>query len=719
MPQDLSGSSRSYFVGSDIGGTFTDVVVLDDSGRIAHAKSSSTPPRFEKGLLAALEEAAGGLGATLGTLLSRTRVFAHGCTVATNALVSRKGARVGVITTKGFEETLRIMRGSAYCQGLPVEDWYHKSTNERPFDIVSPDDIIGVVERTDKRGDELAPLDPAEVTSAARQLVEAGCEAIAVCFLWSHVNPAHEEAASDLIRAEWPDLIVDTSSATIRILGEYERFSTTAVSSYVRPPLQRYVEALGAELRDAGLEHRLLVMQASGGLTPAAKATARAVSVLHSGPVGGVAAALTIAKLTGLDEVVTADMGGTSFDVSVISEGQVRYTNRSFQERHVVAAPMVDVASIGAGGGSIASVAAGKLRVGPESAGALPGPVCYGRGGDVPTVTDANLLLGYVNPDFFLGGKMSISLDDTRRAMEEKVAAPLGMSVEEAAWSVHRVVNSHMVDLTRFYLVQRGYDPRDFIMFVFGGATGLHACRIADELGAKAAMVPLAGLATVLSAFGIANSDVLRVVSAANAMPFPPEDAAGLESLYSGLEAEARADLAEDGFTPEEMASTRAALMRYHLQLTDVEVELPAAALDGPTADEIMKRFDDRYARLYGEEAGFREAGRDLMGESVRAWGRTPKGRIEMSEDGGADPSYARKSDRTCYFGELGLADTAIYDGDKLQPGALLRGPAVLEMAGTTVVVIPGYTARYDGYRNVWLEKDASAGEEAGHHAGA
>ncbi len=709
--------TNEYYIGSDIGGTFTDVVVLDANGRVVQAKSSSTPPEFDKGLINALSEAAAALGTTLPSMLENTKVFAHGCTVATNVLVSRRGAKVGVITTKGFEETLGIMRGSAFCQGLPVEDWYHKSTNERPFEIVAPKNIIGVTERTDRYGKILAPLAKEEVLEAADQLItNYGCETIAICFLWSHVNQENEEKAASLILDKWPKMTVTTSSSTLKILGEYERFSTTVISSYVRPELEHYTTNLARTLKDTGLNKRLLIMQASGGLTPEKKATSRAVSVLHSGPVGGVAAAIQIASLLGETEVITADMGGTSFDVSVVANGRPRYTTRSFHERHVVAAPMVDVASIGAGGGSIARVANGRITVGPESAGANPGPVCYGRGGTEPTVTDANLVLGYINPEFFLGGKMPIQAKPSMDAIDNLIAKPLSISLNEAAYAIHRIANAHMVDLMRFYLIQRGYNPPDFTLFVFGGATGLHACNLAEELGAKQAIVPLAGLATVMSAFGIANSDVLRVASAANAMPFPPEDPETIRSLYLALEKEAVSDLEEDGFTTSQIDIDRMASMRYHLQLTDVEVDFPAGEINANTIDEVTKKFDERYAKLYGPDAGFKEAGRDLMSEFVHARGKTPKGRIDALPLESDDPGYAIKGERECYFGDSdGITKTTpFYDGDKLQPGAHVVGPAVLEMSGTTVVVTPGFSATYDGYRNVHLKKTSGFGERNG-----
>lgn len=696
-----------YYIGTDIGGTFTDCVILDDSGAITVSKSPSTPPDFARGLMNAIRDAADQLKLPLPELLGQARLFPHGCTVATNTLINQSGAKVGLITTRGFEETLYIMRGSAYCQGLTVEYWYRKPQNERPFDIVPLSLIVGVTERMDKAGDEVVALNAKEVEKAAEFLVkEQGCEAITVCFLWAFINPAHENAAREIIERAFPEIRVNTSSEVIPLIGEYERFSTAAINSYLRPEVEKYVHDLKEQLDQNDLGAPFLIMQAHGGLTPWDSAARRAVSMLQSGPTGGVIAGKIIGGLIGSENIITADMGGTSFDISLITEGSPHYTTKSYHSRHVVAAPMIDIESIGAGGGSIAYLEGGVCKVGPQSAGAEPGPVCYRRGGKKPTVTDANLVLGYLNPDYFLGGKMDLDKEGAVKAIREQIAEPLGLSVEEAAFGIHRIVNAHMSDAARFHVLHRGYDPRDFDLLLFGGATAVHAVGIGLDLEAKNIIIPLAGMATVLSAFGIVNSDVIRTYPASVSLPLAEGSMEALESQYQALEKQGTDDLVADGFKKNDITMDRIASIRYHLQLTEVDVELSSDPLTGQSAADIIERFDRRYAELYGENAGFKEAGRDVISQFVRAVARTPKVKIKAEENGKPDAKAALKSKREAYFAESGFVETDIYDGDALPVFSRLTGPAVLEMVGTTVVVPPGFRARLDGYKNIYLDKE-------------
>jgi len=695
-----------YYVGTDIGGTFTDCVILDESGNIVVSKSPSTPPDFGKGLINALRDAASNLNMSLSNLLKQARLFPHGCTVATNTLINQSGAKVGLITTKGFEETLYIMRGSAYCQGLPVEDWYHKPQNERPFDIVPLSEIVGVTERIDKAGDEVVALSEDGVRKAAAYLVEErGCEAVTVAFLWSFINPAHENKACEIIEEAFPDIRVNTSSEIVALIGEYERFSTTALNSYLRPEVEKYVHDLKNQLSELGLTAPFLIMQAHGGLTPWESAARRAVGMLQSGPTGGVIAGKIIGSLIESENIITADMGGTSFDISLITEGFLHYTTKSYHSRHVVATPMVDIESIGAGGGSIAYVEGGVCKVGPQSAGADPGPVCYQRGGKKSTVTDANLILGYLNPDYFLGGKMELDKANAEKAIKEQIADPLGLDVAEAAYGIHRIVNAHMSDAIRFHVLHRGYDPRDFDLLFFGGATPVHAVGIGADLGVKSIVIPLAGLATVLSAFGIVNTDVMRTYSTSFSLPLVAESMETLENQFKALEKQGVMELEEDGFQKGDIELKRIASIRYHLQLTEVDVELSGDALTQAGADDIIERFDRRYAELYGKNAGYKEAGRDVISQFVRAIARTPKVKLKPEESGGTDAGAALKGKRDAYFADSGFVTTDIYDGDQLPADSSVPGPAVLEMAGTTVLVPPGYIARFDAYHNIYLKK--------------
>jgi len=701
-----------YFIGTDIGGTFTDVVVLDEGGKVTVAKAPSTPPNFARGLMDALTQAAVQMRLPLRRLLASTRLFSHGCTVATNTLINRSGCRVGLITTRGFEETLFIMRGSAYCQGLPVEQWYRKPQNDRPFDIVPMHQIVGVTERIDRMGSVVAQLNEEEVRAAVSLLVkEKGCDALTVGFLWSFVNPAHEEKARRIITEMFPECTVSISSEVAATIGEYERFGTAALNSYLRREVEAYVRDLRQRLVEEGLVAPILLMQANGGLIPWEEAAWQAVRMLQSGPTGGVIAGKIVGDLIGSRKVITTDMGGTSYDISVVTDGKLNYATRSCHSRHVVATPMVDIESIGAGGGSIAYIEQGVMKVGPQSAGADPGPVCYGRGGAQATVTDANLVLGYLNPDFFIGGRLKLDIEKARETIRQQLAEPLGLDTLEAAYGIHRIVNAHMSDATRFHVLNRGYDPRDFDLLLFGGAAGLHATAIGEELGVRRIIIPLAGLATVLSAFGILNSDVMRLFSASVSRPLVAESMEELEGVYGRMEEKARQDLARDGFSAETVRTTRIASIRYHLQLTEVDVEPLPARLESSSAQEIVDHFDRRYAELYGESSGYKEAGRDIISEFVRAEARTPKVELTAARLSPSEPDRLLKGQRQAYFpGAGGYVPTRVYDGDGLSAGSQVAGPAILEMAGTTVLVPPGYGAELDAYRNIHLRREGCHG---------
>lgn len=697
----------AYYIGSDIGGTFTDTVVMDEEGNITISKVPSTPRNFAHGLTNGLVEAARTRGISVEELLGKSMLFIHGCTVATNTLINHSGARVGMITTKGFEDTMEIMRASALVQGLPVDAWYHKGRNPKPFPVITRDRIIGVTERTDWKGAEVVPLAADEVRRAAEHLVrDKECEAIAICFLWSFANPAHEREARKIISEAYPDLYVDCSHEIVGLIGEYERFSTTVLNSYLRPEVENYISALERQLMDMGMKARLLVMLANGGSQYGIEAARHAVSMIGSGPTGGVLAGKLIGDLIGTGDIITTDMGGTSFDISIISRGEIHFSKKSYHERHAVGVPMAEIESIGAGGGSIAYVEGGIMKVGPRSAGMDPGPVCYGKGGTEPTVTDADMVLGYLNPEYFLGGRMPLDKRGAEKAIEEKLAKPLGISVIEAASGIYQIVNAHMADAIRFHAFQRGYDPRDFTILAFGGAGPMHATGFGEEIGARAVVVPLAGLSTVLSAFGICNSDVVRDYFFSMGMPFPPPELDRLNAIFERLESQGLKEMQEDGFLPHQIEIQRSAGMRYHLQLTDVDINIPGGKLDDQKIYQIMENFDRRYAELYGEHAGFKESGRDLINEFVRVIGKTPKGKLERRKLEGPDASHARKGKRPAYFPSVAsFLETEIYDGDALKPGNVVPGPAILEMTGTTVVVTPGYQARVDPYLNIFLEK--------------
>lgn len=439
----------AYMVGVDSGGTFTDSVVVDSQGRITIGKAPSTPHDFSAGVLDSLANAAGTLGITLQTLLQETEVFAHGTTVTTNALLTRNGVKTGLITTKGFEDTILIGRVHQKVAGLSEREIIHAARLDKADPIVPKPLIKGITERVDYQGRVLVPLNREEARAAVAALVADGVEAIAVCFLWSFMNPNHEQEVVKMVSEAHPHIFVTASSDLVPQMGEYERTATTALNCYLGPVVHSYIQALNHKLQEQGLRCPLLVMQSTGGVLPAEEIGERAVNTLSSGPVGGTTGARFLGNILGYDNIICTDVGGTSFDVGLIVGGQTEYAREPVAGKYHTSVPMVAISSIGTGGGSVAWIEpiTSVLRVGPQSAGAVPGPVCYDRGGDQPTVTDAGVILGYINPDYFLGGRMKLNRDKALSVTKERVADPLGMDVYQAAAGIYRISNSQLADL--------------------------------------------------------------------------------------------------------------------------------------------------------------------------------------------------------------------------------------------------------------------------------
>lgn len=697
-----------YLVGTDIGGTFTDCVVIGDDGEMVIAKAPSTPPNFEEGLWDALEAAAEKMGTDVDDLLAQSHHLSHGTTVATNALINERGARVGFLATKGFEETLWHMRGAAHCQGLPMEAWQNKLANPRPFDLVSPSCVEGISERIDRHGTVLCAINDGEVRDALGRLVdEERVEALAVGFLWSFANAAHEERVRAIARESYPDVPVTLSSELIPILGEYERWSTTALNAFLRPEVETYVSKMLSRFRGLRRAPPVYLMQANGGLSTPERAAISSVKLLQSGPVGGVVGALEVMGSLSTRKVMTADMGGTSFDVCLI-DGAPPYTQRSVHNRHALATRMIDIESIGAGGGSIARAVRSNLRVGPDSAGARPGPACYGRGGVEPTVTDANAVLGYLNPGALLGGRMELDLPAAREVVSSRIARPLGMTVDDAALGIVQVVNAHMADLLRFHALRRGQDPRDFLVLCFGGATGLHAAGIAAEIGLSRMVVPLAGAATVFSALGIARTDQMWFFSLSRHVELTREHADALDAAFTELRESAIRQLADEGVPAARLRWRRTAGIRYALQVNELDVAVPAGPITEEKLDAVVRRFDRQYASTFGRDAGYRDRGREVVAVHLVAVRRTPTGPIAPSGDGhspdAVEAAQIRISERPCCFPGQGWVSTGVYDGDLARAGTVLEGPSVVETEGTTILVPPGWRGTFDPHRHVILE---------------
>jgi N-methylhydantoinase A len=693
----------AFICGVDIGGTFTDTVVVDEKGRFVRGKASSTPSDFSQGFFNSLQSAAEALGLSRADLLSDTSHLFHGTTVATNAVVQLRGARVGLLTTRGHRDTLSIMRTFGRVAGLDVEQLVHFASTAKPAPLVPKSLIEEVDERIDCKGQVVVALNEAQARDAVAALLAKDVEAIAICLLWSFLNDEHERRLMELVREAAPGLYVCSSSELVPKWGEYERTAATAINAFVGPVVDGYLTEIETRLASEGYDRQLLVMQCAGGLAPARQAREAPLLTLQSGPVGGATGSAFLGQTIGEPNVIVTDMGGTSFDVGVISAGDpiVRATSIVNQYQYFV--PMVDIESIGAGGGSIAWVdpTSRTLKVGPDSAGADPGPASYGRGGTRPTVTDADVVLGYIDPEYFLGGRMNLDADAARAALAT-VAEPLGMSLNEAAAGIARIVDSHMADLIRKMTINRGYDPREFVVFAYGGAGPVHASGYARELGAKSVIVPLASNAAVWSAFGVASADILNVYEHVELMVAPP-DPAHVQRIYDGLEERARRQLAEEGVRDDDVRLARSADLKYRAQLHEVEAPVEGGRLDPAALERAVEAFERKYEQLYGEGAGFSAAGIEFVTFRVRATGATPKPAIERpSTNGAGEPKLF--GERPVWWYELGEARTTpAYDGTTLVRGRAVEGPAIVELPETTVVVRPGQSCSIDDFGNLLI----------------
>jgi N-methylhydantoinase A len=691
----------AYYVGVDIGGTFTDCVLVDETGQITLAKASSTPDDFSVGFLDAIDEAARKRGLEPAAIYPQIELLLHGTTVGTNVLVQMRGAKTGLITTRGHRDALITMRSYGRSAGLPIEKLLHVSRHKKPEPIVPPQLIKEVSERIDWAGDVFLDLNEAEARRAIEELVAANVEAIAISFLWGFVNPDHELRVKAMVKEMAPHVFVTCAHELIAKPGEYERTAAAAINGYVGPSTSRYVQRLDEAIRSRGYEHSLLIMQAAGGVVPAIEVAEAPLFTIGSGPVGGVTGAKFLADVLGHRDVIACDMGGTSFDVGLLTGGEAITSSETVINQYTFFMPRLLIESIGSGGGSIIWVdeQSQTVRVGPESAGAQPGPACYGRGGERPTITDANVLLGRYNPANFLGGRLDLDLEAAERAMRS-VAEPLGMSVVEAAAGALRIVEYQMADLMRQMTVEQGLDPRDFVVYAYGGAGAAHAAVFGRELGCSEVVVPLGNLASTWSALGVMSSDVLHVYEHAELLS-SPFDAARFNEVFAGLEEKARGQLRSEGFDDDTIELSRFADMKFSLQIHQVEVPVPAGVLAADDMERQVATFIERYESIYGKGSAFTGAGVQigvfrLMGRGKIRTPSLPK----MEPTGPATPV----GNRRVYWEEHGFVDTDIFDGDAMGPGAELTGPAIVEMSVTTVVVQPGQKGRIDDYGSFVIE---------------
>ena len=704
MEQTTAGD---LYVGVDIGGTFTDLVVMDAAGQIWTGKASTVPGALQQGVLDALEQFARERGLELGEMLARTRAFSHGTTQATNVLVERDGARTGLLTTYGFGDTIFIQRLLGFTAETPNELLGYYSRRRSPEPVVPRALLREVPERVDQAGRVLLPLDEQAARAAIAELVEAGVDSIAIALLWSFRNPAHEQRLGELVREAAPDAFVSLSCEVAPVVGEYERTATTVLNSYVAPRVVAYLGRLEGELRERGFAGTFRVLNSVGGVMSAGDASRRPVLLLNSGPTGGVIGSSYLAEELGHANVVTTDMGGTSFDVGMIVDGKPLVSAITEVGKYHLAASMIEIRAIGSGGGSIATVRDGLLRVGPESAGANPGPVCYGRGGTRATVTDADLVLGIIDPGRFLGGEMALSREAAAAAIEEQIAAPLGLTVEQAAAGIRRVVGSQMADALREATIGRGHDPRDFVLYSYGGAGPTHCADFGADLGVVKVVVPATSM--VHSAYGALASDVLHTAEHSLLLrgggrgrePWDGIDVAAIEAGFGELESGCLALLEENGIAPGEIDLVRTVDVRYRRQTNELLVEWRPAGEDRrPPIEDLVARFERAYEDAFGRGAGFREAGIEVTTLRVAARGRTAKPLLRPAEDGGAPAAAA--GERSVYDADLDeMRPIPVWQWGGLPGGFEFAGPALIEHPTTTIFVGARQRAELDAHRNV------------------
>jgi len=699
-------AKKQYIIGVDTGGTFTDVVVLGNAGEVWTAKASTTPDDFSRGVMDAVDEAARTAGIETADLLRQTTLFKHGSTVATNALITRSGVKVGLIATKGFEDTTEIMRAIGRVDGLSADEIKHVSWITKPEPFVPRERIIGVRERMDYQGNEIIPLNRADVMEAIRRLIEEDkVEAIAVSLIHAWANPKHEEEIRALTAEADPHRKVYWSfgSSLSQVAGEYARANTAILNSYLGPTVERYLKGLETKLQSGGLKGPLLIMQGNGGV--AHREHVSAIANLQSGPAGGMIASAHVAGLLKHQNVITTDMGGTSFDVGLITEGYWHYAQEPIVERFRMLQPIIDIESIGAGGGTIAQVEpeTGRLLVGPRSAGASPGPVCYDAGGEQVTVTDADLALGIIDPNYFLGGRKSLNKEKSLKAIEEKIARPLKLKVPEAAAGIYDIVNAKMSDLIRRQVVRTGYLPEEFVIYAFGGAGPVHASGFAAELGIK--QIYIFATSPVFSAFGAAAADVIRtkVVSCQYILPAAPTV---VNQRLDAIESEVRTAMTGEGFRPNEVEFRRFFTMRYRRQTAGVEMPVSWERFNAKRMAEIQGAFEKKYEELYGVGAGYTKAGLEISEIRVDAVGKVAKPRLSASRKRKSDIKAARKGKREIFFTrpDRKLIDTPVYDYEQLGVGAMVKGPAVIELPFTTTLVPPEHRITVDPYMNLVME---------------
>jgi len=694
----MAGKQSKKRVSVDVGGTFTDCLVLDEKGELNKFKASTTPKDPSDGFMNSLEKAARHYKLDLRRFLGTVDILIHGTTLATNTLLTGRGARTGMITTKDFRDILEIRRGikpigtSLYNIFIPPN---------RP--LVPRSRRLGVEERVLYTGEIATPLNEREVEEAVAKLKNDGVEALAVCFLHSYKNPENERRAAAIARTVAPDMYVTTSHETLPMWREFERFNTTVVGAYVGPIVANYLTNLDKRLKDAGFRGAMLMMLANGLVQPVEKCIHRAVHLLDSGPAAAPSAAVYLGKLLGRENLLSVDMGGTSFDVCLIKGAEIPTTTESWDGDQRIAIKMVDIETLGAGGGSIAKIdSLGLLKVGPESAGADPGPACYGRG-SLPTVTDADVLLGYIPHDYFLGGDIDLDPELARKAMRV-VAEPLGMDPIQAAESIFKTVNAGMADKISEVSTKRGHDVRECVLVAGGGGGPTHAGFIADMLGIPTVVVP--SVAALFSAFGMFAMDPGEDYVRSFVARGTSADVDEMNRLFADMEREAREAFRSMGISDKKLTFKRTADMRYVGQFHEVETEVPPGKLKRVQINSTIARFMRKHEELFTFAMPWQPV--EILSLRLKVLAPRAPFRLREIEKGPANPAAALKRRRKCRFDGKDV-DTPVYDGDRIRAGNVLSGPAIVEEPTMTVVVPRGYRCQVDAFKNYVLSRQTKS----------
>lgn len=675
-------------IGVDVGGTFTDFLVVDEAGNAEIHKTSTTPGDPSIGFFRGLEKAAARRGLQFDDFLHQVETIVHGTTITTNATLTGDGANTGFITTKGFRDVLNMRRG----------------LKERQFEKYAPPPALiprrhiqPVEERINVQGEILVPLNEEDVRAAARYFREQGVEAVAVSFLWSFRNPSHELRVREILEQELPGIYVSLSTEVLPQIRLYERNSTTALNAYVGPVLTRYISRLLAQLETGNFTGNLLIMQSNGGVMSPQVAQRYASNTLLSGPAGAPMAGVFYGNTHGFRNVITIDMGGTSFDVALVKDAEPAVTTEGMIGEHRIASPILDIHTIGAGGGSIAWIdQGGLLAVGPKSAGAAPGPACYGRGGVLPTVTDAQYVLGYLDPAYFEEGELEFDAEAARTAIGEHIARPLSMDLVAAADGIYQLVNNNMAAALGVVSVERGYDPREFVLVVAGGAGPIHAAAIARELDIPLILIPRES--SVFCAAGMLISDLKHDYVRTYAADIDRVDTGQVTALFAEMTETARQTLRSEAVPDERVEVKYSADLRYIGQFNEVEVPLPEGGeLADRSVTDLCAAFHLKHDSLYGYSMP--DAGVELINLRITARGKTEKPVQEKHGKSGARPDHALLGSRNAWFDDE-FIDTPVYDGLKLVNGNRVNGPAVVVQPTTTIIVPPDFALLCDEYNN-------------------